>query len=240
METNRQLLIKRTPGFEHRLFDDDDCRNFIADNFPSDVLIAYDSIVPGAFKADMWRYCVLFINGGVYMDIKLNFSANTQPQTLLSREHYPLDVPLQPPKEYSLFYNPGRNKPRVCGIYQGLLVCQQRSPILAAAIDGCVSNIKARYYGANPLSITGPCFLYDIIRQFSPNTLHSQQITSVKDGTVSELGIINHYLVKDGSVLCYPYSGYRYDMALTHHARTGSVFTCYAMHWKKRTVYRAA
>ena len=37
-------------------------------NFRKDVLQAYLTLIPGAFKADLWRYCVLYIEGGVYVD----------------------------------------------------------------------------------------------------------------------------------------------------------------------------
>jgi mannosyltransferase OCH1-like enzyme len=61
------------PNFEHNLFDDNDCHEFIKKNFPIEVLLAYDALIPGAYKADLWRLCILYIHGGVYMDIKLQF-----------------------------------------------------------------------------------------------------------------------------------------------------------------------
>ena len=63
-------IIKNNPAFKHYLFDDNDCRNFIKDNFDVTVLNAFDSLIPGAYKADLWRYCVLYKNGGIYLDIK--------------------------------------------------------------------------------------------------------------------------------------------------------------------------
>jgi len=57
----------------HYLFNDADCRAFIAQEFPDDVLYAYDRLIPTAFKADLWRYCVLYKYGGVYLDIKWGF-----------------------------------------------------------------------------------------------------------------------------------------------------------------------
>ena len=55
----------------HYLFNDADCRAFIMNQYPPDVLMAYDRLIPTAFKADLWRYCVLYKYGGVYLDIKL-------------------------------------------------------------------------------------------------------------------------------------------------------------------------
>ena len=47
--------------------DDDDCREFIKNNTPI-YLQSYDRIIPGAFKSDIWRLCVLFETGGLYSD----------------------------------------------------------------------------------------------------------------------------------------------------------------------------
>ena len=63
-------IIRMNPRFNYKLFDDNDCRNFIKDNFNEDVLNAFDTLIPGAYKADLWRYCILYKNGGVYLDIK--------------------------------------------------------------------------------------------------------------------------------------------------------------------------
>ena len=63
-------VIEMNPDYEYYFFDNTDCRNFIEKHFNSSVLRAYDNLIPGAFKADLWRYCVLYIHGGVYMDIK--------------------------------------------------------------------------------------------------------------------------------------------------------------------------
>ena len=57
----------------HYLFHDAACREFIEREYPPDVLMAYDRLIPTAFKADVWRYCVLYKYGGVYLDAKLGW-----------------------------------------------------------------------------------------------------------------------------------------------------------------------
>ena len=44
--------------------------DFIKNNYPVDVLEAFNKLIPGAYKADLWRYCVLYKLGGIYLDIK--------------------------------------------------------------------------------------------------------------------------------------------------------------------------
>ena len=59
---------QKNPSWEYKLFTAEDRVEFIRKNFPKEVLEAYHTLIPGAFKADLWRYCVLFIEGGVYVD----------------------------------------------------------------------------------------------------------------------------------------------------------------------------
>jgi mannosyltransferase OCH1-like enzyme len=65
-----ETLKRENPEFTHHLYDDDDCYKFIKDNFDKEVADSYDNIIPGAFKADLWRYCILYKKGGIYLDIK--------------------------------------------------------------------------------------------------------------------------------------------------------------------------
>ena len=58
MNKNVELIKSNNPRFNYYLFDDNDSRLFIQNNFPSKVLNAYDSLIPGAYKADLWRYCI--------------------------------------------------------------------------------------------------------------------------------------------------------------------------------------
>ena len=60
---------KYNPTYNYIFYNDNQCYEFIRDNFDNDVLDAYNRLKPGAFKCDLWRYCVLYICGGFYADI---------------------------------------------------------------------------------------------------------------------------------------------------------------------------
>ena len=133
--------IKRNnPRFNYYLFDDHDCREFIRNQFHHDVLNAFDTLIPGAYKADLWRYCVLFINGGIYLDIKYQAVNQFKFINLLEKEHWVLDADGD-------------------GIYNALIVARPGNTILKRAIDQIVGNVKNRYYGSNCLEPTGPKLL---------------------------------------------------------------------------------
>jgi mannosyltransferase OCH1-like enzyme len=147
MRERVELLKQQNPRFEHFLFDDSDCRNFIKEHFNPDVLYAYDNLVPGAYKADLWRYCVLYINGGIYMDIKLICVNGFKLIELTEQEHFVKD----------------RLGPLT--IYNALMVCKPGNPFLLDAIHRVVKNVKSRYYGFDSLAPTGPRMLGSIIME---------------------------------------------------------------------------
>lgn len=140
MSKTVDLIKSSNPAFTHRLFDDDDCYNFIKDNFDKDILYAFNILIPGAYKADLWRYCVLYKLGGIYLDIKYQPINGFKFINLAEKEHWVLDC----------------NK---IGIYNALMVCKPGNNILLQAIKQIVENVKNNYYGETCLHPTGPLLL---------------------------------------------------------------------------------
>ena len=144
MRERVELLKVQNPRFNHHLFDDNDCREFIKTYFQPDVLESYDTLIPGAYKADLWRLCVLFINGGIYMDIKFCCVNGFRLIELTETEHLAKD---RPPNS----------------IYNALMVCKKGNIFLYNSIRQIVENVKNRFFGNHPLSITGPILLGSVI-----------------------------------------------------------------------------
>ena len=132
------------PGFNYFLFDDNDCREFIKTHFKPDVLDAYDRLVPGAYKADLWRYCVLFIHGGIYMDIKYTPLNGFKFINLTEKEHFVSDIDN-------------------VNIYNGLMVALPRNEILFKCIRRIVKNVENKFYGNGYLEPTGPALLSNFV-----------------------------------------------------------------------------
>jgi len=143
-------IIRSNPRFNYKLFDDNDCRNFIKDNFNQDVLNAFDTLIPGAYKADLWRYCILYKNGGVYLDIKYTPYNGFRFINLMEKEHWVLDMDKH-------------------GIYNALMVCKPNNEILLKAINKVVDNVKRKFYGHSPLHPTGPLMLAQFFTQSDKN-----------------------------------------------------------------------
>ena len=136
MKQNVELLKTQNPEFNYYLYDDTMCRDFIKSYYDDETLYAFDTLIPGAYKADLWRYCVLYVYGGIYLDIKYKCINDFRLNKLLNKEQYVRD-----------YYD---------GIYQALLVCLPKNEILMKCIDQIIINVKTKSYLANALSITGP------------------------------------------------------------------------------------
>jgi len=137
MKHSVEIIKAKHPRFEHILFDDNECRQFIAANFDSVVLKAFDSLIPGAYKADLWRYCILYKNGGIYLDIKYACINSFRFIELTEKEHWVLDIN-------------GNN------IYNALIAVKPNNEICLKCINQIVENVRNRYYGSSCVDPTGP------------------------------------------------------------------------------------
>jgi mannosyltransferase OCH1-like enzyme len=166
MVKSMATIQRLNPRFKYFLYDDNDCREFIRTHFKPDVLWAYDSLIPGAYKADLWRYCILFIHGGIYLDIKYTPLNGFKFINLIEKEHFVADI--------------GN-----VNIYNALMVCLPRNEILFKAIRQIVENVKNKYYGNGWLDPTGPGLLSKFVST-------SEEIVDLRH---SELNGNNNYRV---------------------------------------------
>ena len=116
--------IDMNPEYEYRFYDDTDQIELIKSGFGEDVLTAYNKLPPGAFRADLWRYCTLYQKGGVYADI------DTVCQTGLSEILRPDDAFVVP--------NAG-TVPHAA--FNAFICCSAGHPILASAIEYATKTV---------------------------------------------------------------------------------------------------
>lgn len=64
-----QNVLHFAPDFEHRVYDDQQCLTFLREHFDVSVVNTYLRL-KGPHRADLFRYCVLYVHGGLYLDIK--------------------------------------------------------------------------------------------------------------------------------------------------------------------------
>lgn len=58
----------KNSGWDYRFYTDETARDYIVEYFPSRFVEAFDALIHGAYKADLFRYMVLMREGGVYAD----------------------------------------------------------------------------------------------------------------------------------------------------------------------------
>jgi len=137
-------FIELNPEYEYMYFDDDACYNYIKDNYDEYVLDAYNKLKPTAYKADLFRVCVLYKIGGCYFDSK---QINRVP--LREIINYDLDL--------ILCLDAGPK-----ALYNAFMICSPYNLTIKKVIDAIILNIENKYYGTCPLCPTGPCLLYKI------------------------------------------------------------------------------
>jgi mannosyltransferase OCH1-like enzyme len=184
MKQITNFIKSNNPIFNYQLSDDNDCREFIKINFDKDVLNAYDLLVPGAYKADLWRYCILYKNGGIYLDIKYVPVNYFKFINLTESEHFVLDM--------------DKN-----GIYNALMVCLPGNIILKKAIDQIIENVKNNYYGSSCLEPTGPLLLAKFFDGNQKKSLKLQHNAS--NNNKNRVIYFNNYLIFK------QYNGYFYE-----------------------------
>ena len=148
----RQSLItlqQQNPEFQFHLYSDEDCLDFIRKHFSPMVVSAFNALLPGAYKADLWRLCILYVNGGYYMDIKLSSINGFRLIELSDGEHFALDRP-----QHSLH------------IYNAIMVCKAKNPFLLKCIRQIVYHVSIQYYGESYLSPTGPEMMGRVAKSF--------------------------------------------------------------------------
>lgn len=130
-------MLSVNSGYEYRLFDDNDMLNFVEQNYDGAVCKCFRSLRVGAAKADLWRYLILYKNGGVYLDVdsviygKLDDLVGNDGCSIVSRET-----------------NFGK-------FVQWCLMFTPEHPIMKLCIDSCIDNITNQK-SRNVLQLTGP------------------------------------------------------------------------------------
>jgi mannosyltransferase OCH1-like enzyme len=147
-------VVLNNPEYTQIYFDDTDCENFIRDFFPG-YLSDYQSLIPTAFKADLWRLLVIYKYGGIYSDIGHMFVQKVD-KIISHSDQLVFCVDSVPESLHNAFFA------SVAG-----------SPVIKALIDYTVNNIRNRNYGEDPLDITGPMAWGKCIRKLFRLPLNS-------------------------------------------------------------------
>jgi len=128
--------------YDHKLYSGEEIENILKNNFDKDVLDAYKKLNPYAFKADLARYCLLYLYGGIYSDLN-NFFLNR------------ID------DDYDFFAFCDRNiaSRRTWAVINSIIISKKKSKVLERCINIIIDHCKNYYYGNNCIDVTGSTVL---------------------------------------------------------------------------------
>jgi hypothetical protein len=132
-------IVEKNPGYQLFYFSDDDCVNYIRDYYGEEYVKSFDTLIPGAYRADFWRYLILYKHGGCYSDYS---------QVFLK----PLDEIIKNTKRVFV-----RDTPEsLMALYNAFMCCISGDEILSKTIEVVKNKIDNKDYGFNTLDVTGP------------------------------------------------------------------------------------
>lgn len=158
------------PDASYHLWNGNQCREMIKNNFDCDVLEAFDGLVPYAYKADLARYCILYIYGGIYADISVKMQNVWK-------------IPFQ--YKIAAFSQLYDNMDLWVNLMQSLIWSQPGRRELYLAISMIVKHFKNKFYGMHDHYVTGPallgyCFAKTITEQSLDNRYDEQYVGKVR------------------------------------------------------------
>jgi len=179
----RNSMQKINPEYKFLLYDDNEIDNFMKTYFSGEVYDCFSVLNMGAAKADLWRYCILYQVGGVYLDIDSRIIGNIDElidendKCLITREKNPT------------YFN------------QWILIYERQHPIMKRAIERCCENIKLRKKGSL-IEITGPGIysqaINDILLDYvNKYPIHNYKtLYDISDETINKLSEQEDFPVK--------------------------------------------
>ena len=115
-------IKKYAPTYKHLIYDDNDIEIFLKEYFNKNVLDTFKSLKEGAHKADLTRYCLLYIYGGLYLDIKTELIKNVS------------NIFVDPNVFYSVISHYKDH------LYQGIISTPPLNPLFLSLIDYIVTT----------------------------------------------------------------------------------------------------
>jgi mannosyltransferase OCH1-like enzyme len=187
MKENYDNLVASNPEITFHLYDENEARYFIKNNFEEDVLNAYDTLIPTAYKFDLWRYCILYINGGIYMDIKYKCVNGFKLIDLTEKECFVRDAISE-------------------NVYNALILTLPKNQLLFKSIRQIVNNVENKYYGNHFLDPTGPGLLG---KNFTQREIDSLELYHYSASVLNKF-----YIAKSDTIILDFYEKYREEQSI--------------------------
>ena len=143
---------------------DEDCLSYLKDNFGTYFVDLFNSIKQGMYKADLWRLCKLYLNGGIYADIDLipyfkldELIQELQSKILNTTEH--------------IFYSCLANDRH--SVFQAFMITTPKNPMILQYLISYVLNKPYQGQHNGPTYDMFRCLIYNTnTREIKPETIY--------------------------------------------------------------------
>ena len=142
------------PNEDYHLYSGEELEKIIQNNFHIDVFTSYKKLKPYACKADLARLCLLYLYGGLYIDLNLYF-INTIPD---------LDK-----LEFFAFRDLSKMSKQSWAVQNGIMYSLPESEVVRNAIDLIVKHCKEEYYGIQCVDVSATTVLGIAITKTLPH-----------------------------------------------------------------------
>jgi mannosyltransferase OCH1-like enzyme len=176
-------ILAKNPGYELFYFSNEDCMLSIHHHYGEGYFKLHQKLIPTAYQADFWRYCILNQYGGCYGDFS--------------------QIPLVPYDELiegvdRVFVRDDPSSKSF--LYNAAMCCKANDRVVRKALDIAVRNISSNRYGICPLDITGPTVLGQAFLQVGYNLNPNAKeiyVGTYRGSRILQLGKKFHRFVSD-------------------------------------------
>ena len=205
-----QSFLELNPEYSYVFYNNDDCIQFIKDNFDESVMMAYNHLRPNAYKADLFRYCYMYIHGGCYFDNKYI------PRKSLKKIIQEKDINLFCLDRFSNL------------MFNSVLISVPKAHYFKNIIDRIVYNVRNKFYGESSLHPTGPRLFYDYVKNENIKLKHVTREPSKEYNNCMIVALDNPNEIYFNTF----YKGYYYNK---NHRNTST--SDYQKCWKQKEIY---
>lgn len=191
IQRSQDAIVALYPEAQYHLWGGKQLRELIKREMSIEVLRAFDSLKPMAYQADLGRYIVLYLLGGLYVDLGV-----------VLQNHWTFPSY----RKIAAFKDAAFVSPNWTAIQNGLLWAEPKRLEFLQAIGDICHHCQEKYYGHNPLYPTGPvllgkAFVRIALTEQGNNTLSEQDIGQciclTPEGTTNNLS----YFSKSGNLV---------------------------------------
>ena len=127
---------------DYHLYCGEELEEIIKSNFDGDVYKSYQKLKPYAYKADLARYCLLYLYGGLYVDLNTRFIHILNEDYLNNWNFF-------------AFRDITGSSVRNWSVINSIMFSQPKCKVIEKAIEIVVDNCRNEYYGIQFTEPTG-------------------------------------------------------------------------------------